>query len=897
MKNNIDFLAWCQRCKINEETRAVIENIRSSQPSRLVKSGKSNVVGRYPSRKMGRVIQFESHKGELPILIERENNPDVLELYDQPPQIKLRYLAKSGRPTAACHTPDYFVIRQDEAGWEEVKTEEELELLAQEMPNRYVKRENGSWCCPPGEEYANQLGLYYRICTTKEINWAYQNNITFLQDYLDVSPEDLTVDFGIRTKTISFVSANPGVLLADLLIAFEDVTADDIYSLIVMGDLYVDLLAEPLSEPGRVKVYAGKYSAMLNDSRQHIEPPRFIQVRSGANLEWDGKLWTIVNVGQSSITLMDADSHAVQTLKNEVFTDLLKQGLIAGVSPNKNGLPEEAQKIIRSASPQDLEIVTKRCRIVEALLAGEKVKATESDRTLRRWKADYIRAEQIWGAGFLGLIPGSNRLEEAGQIRHPAKDLIDEAILEDHETPKLKSAYLCWARLCKKCREKGIRPPCYKTFLKAIKLRPKEIQEGKRRGKRAAYKFREFHHTLTLTTPRHGQRFLEIVHIDHMEVPMEFIDPRTGKSLGHAWATVAIDAYTRSVVATYLTYDPPSYRSCMVILQEIVRRYERLPQIIVVDNGAEFRSKYFEALLAFYSVMIKRRPPAEPRNGSVCERVFGTSQTQFVRNLLGNTEIMKAVRTVTKSVNPKNNAVWGLESFAEFFEQYAFAVYDQIRHPALGQSPREARAQSLSTSGLREHKNIPYDETFRIMTLPSTDKGTAKVQTGRGVKINNFYYWCEGFRNPEIEDQNIPVRYDPFNMGIAYAYVKGLWRELHSEHYPLLNKRTEKEIRALSEEIRRRMHLSGRDYHGLTAKLLAEFIEELESAEKVLIQRLRDKATSKALTVIQGGITEEEQSTEMKTKTESTKGHLQLVSSNEDSYEPTQLPDFSVYGV
>src|SRR5947209_5495930 len=47
------FCAWCQRNQISSATAAYIQRIRSSQPVRKVRSGTSNVSGRYPSVKMG----------------------------------------------------------------------------------------------------------------------------------------------------------------------------------------------------------------------------------------------------------------------------------------------------------------------------------------------------------------------------------------------------------------------------------------------------------------------------------------------------------------------------------------------------------------------------------------------------------------------------------------------------------------------------------------------------------------------------------------------------------------------------------------------------------------------------------------------------------------------------
>ena len=165
----------------------------------------------------------------------------------------------------------------------------------------------------------------------------------------------------------------------------------------------------------------------------------------------------------------------------------------------------------------------------------------------------------------------------------------------------------------------------------------------------------------------------------------------------------------------------------MMVLRECVRRHNRLPQIMVYDGGAEFHSTYFETLLANNNCTRKMRPGSEPRFGSVCERLFGTVNTQFIHNLLGNTQIMKHVRQVTKDVNPKGLAVWTLESFYRVLCLWCYEFYDTREHPALGQTPAEAFAAGLVKHGAREHTRIDYDDDFIKDTLPTTTKGTAKI--------------------------------------------------------------------------------------------------------------------------------------------------------------------------
>jgi hypothetical protein len=167
------FDQWCWQLGLSDQAKEVITRIRTSNPSRRVQGSAGNVSGTYPSLKMGFAIQFESHKNELPFAYQIDHDPDVLELYDQPAgAIKLTYRNKDDtrNVTTPRHTPDFFVMQKDRAGWVECKMEEELVRLKEKAPFRYQKRDDGSWCCPPGEAYAAQFGLTYRVFSSAEID-------------------------------------------------------------------------------------------------------------------------------------------------------------------------------------------------------------------------------------------------------------------------------------------------------------------------------------------------------------------------------------------------------------------------------------------------------------------------------------------------------------------------------------------------------------------------------------------------------------------------------------------------------------------------------------------------------------------------------------------------------
>jgi putative transposase len=374
------------------------------------------------------------------------------------------------------------------------------------------------------------------------------------------------------------------------------------------------------------------------------------------------------------------------------------------------------------------------------------------------------------------------------------------------------------------------------------------------------------------------------VHIDHTELDVELICAEPYRNLGRPWVTFMTDAFSRRLLAVLLLYDSPSYRTNMMILRECVHRHHCFPRAVVVDGGKDFHSIYFDMLLAAEECTKRIRPSGKSRFGSVIERLFGISNQQFVHNLKGNTQITKNVRQVTKSIAPAGQAIWTLPLLYERLCEWAYEFYDTNLHGSLGQSPRAAFEHGMRISGDRPHRLILYDETFRFLTLPTTRSGVAKVIANNGVKINNRYYWTNAFRNAELANTKVPVRYDPYDVGQAYAFVKGTWVTCHSEHYHVFRGRTEREVMLASSELRKRQS-RGAEIFKASAKRLASFLTSMEAQEVLLMQRLRDSETKKVLAEV-----EVEKSHQQITYSPVTNEADSIVDGNEESSQRTTDP-------
>src|SRR3989441_4063094 len=449
------------------------------------------------------------------------------------------------------------------------------------------------------------------------------------------------------------------------------------------------------------------------------------------------------------------------------------------VAESKDRVPRitsEGQVLLDQASDVDLATALFRNRVIhpekyddEEQERTTKERAAVPERTRQYWQQQYRKAELKYGSGFIGLLPRYRNCGGTRQIAPEAITLIHQVLETHYDTVRRAPKRGAYGEYLKCSGEHTLKPVSQWTFyLEAQRHKAAYEQTLAREGTRAAYPFKDYIRDQEKTISRHGNYAWSLAHIDHTELDLALCDSRTGQVLGKCWLTLLILASPRRIAAFYLTFDPPSYRSCMMTLRLCVKRYGRLPTALVVDGGPEFQSVYFEQLLALYRVRKQQRPASEPRFGSPQERLFGSLDTTVLYHLLGNTQATRQPRQMTRATDPHRLATWTLPRLAERVQQWADEEYDTIRHPALGMTPRQAYDLSIERDGLRAHRQILYDETFQMATFPTTRKGTAKVVPGVGVRINHLDYWCEAMRDPTVENRQVNVRYDPFDVSIGY---------------------------------------------------------------------------------------------------------------------------------
>lgn len=828
--------------------RARVRQIRDALPHRAVRSNKMSGKTRYAPLKMPFVIEVEASSTEYVAAVEWDHDLETLEFYPQVEPLKIKYRKPAGsRLVTTLTTPDFLRITKTRLTFVECKREEALVQLATQMPLRYVAEGPGRWRSPPAELAAAEFGCGFEIRSSAQNNWTLHENLELLKDYFTGDLPDVPVKF--REQVLDRLATSGWISLFDLIHMDPSVPADAVYALLAQRRVYFPILEHRLSHQEQAFIFRDEITYRAHRtflSMRRGAKPRVgaaIEVTPGGLLTWDGVDWMVINQGMTHITMkrleQDASKSNLVEVEHSAMTSLVSEGRIAPHSMSR-AVESAAETLLKAASPSDLRIAQWRYEVVAETADSanpllDKIKL----RTKFYWKAKYKAAEAQFGNGFVGLLPqrGSKRPVRASP---KSLELARETISNDWETIRNKRRLVSWGRYRVHAMELGLTPVSYVTFCKLVKSRRSHSQMVERIGEKAAYDLEPQFLDLEWTTPRHGVRPWHIGHIDHTPLPLKFVHSKLAKIVDTIWLTFLTDANTRKVLGFYLSFDPPSYRSCMMVLRDCVRRSNRVPQIIVSDQGSDFKSVYWETQLAMLRVTKRERKAGKPRGGSTCERMFNTAISQFVSNLLGSTDVAENYfRQISPEVDPSRHAVWTLERFDEGLNKYLEEVFHVSHHAGLGMSPNEAWALGIRSHGERFNRLVPYDESFIAQSCPAVHRGQVKV-TPAGVKINYRWFKCDAFLQPGVLDTKVFARYDPFNAGLAYAFVQERWQTCYSEHYSIFSHYSERAIWLATERLKLVVRSPGRNM-GINAETLALFLQGREADEELANQLRNDE--------------------------------------------------------
>ena len=284
--------------------------------------------------------------------------------------------------------------------------------------------------------------------------------------------------------------------------------------------------------------------------------------------------------------------------------------------------------------------------------------------------------------------------------------------------------------------------------------------------------------------------------------------------------TIAVDLYTRSIVAWRLTPLGANAVDAVMLLADMLApesmrpgwaehlRYayygvhaerafsidERLaaaaarpiiwPETIVVDNGKIYISDALKRGCARFGITLQYARLQKPTDKPAVERAFGTIRTQFAEHLAG----YKGRNVSHRGDDVEGTARWTIDQIEEFFAEYIVAVYQRRPHsglrvpgaPEVTMSPNDMYAEGIAVAGVIP---APIGDSPYLELLPIEWRQTHSY----GVQLDYLIYdgdgldGLRGVRSPYPRGNGLwPIRKDPRNR--LQVYFKhphtGAWHAL-----------------------------------------------------------------------------------------------------------------------
>ncbi|AIF46128.1 hypothetical protein HY57_02100 [Dyella japonica A8] len=506
------------------------------------------------------------------------------------------------------------------------------------------------------------------------------------------------------------------MLLADILERVGDTDTTPILQLIDSGDLFADLDGVTLSDPASVWVSVDPNLASIAQE-------------SSANLSL-----------YLNSTELEADGFIDPHYSLEVATRLL---VAQGLSKlNKHGKPL-------------------------------------SDRTIRRHRSAFTKGQ----GNPIALQPkwancGNHEL----RISNLHQTYLSECIHSGKSDPDHPSTEKCFRKYEREFEEAreflgfyDTRPIARSTFYKywdttSYRDDDSRSKGGRRLANADAESLEPTAKSLVVSRP------FAVAHIDHWKCDFFLVvGIVNGKVIvARPWLTAMVDAFSGEVLAIWLSFANPSRRSCTMVIRDCVRRHNRLPEMIVVDGGSDFRSVHFQVMLATLGVVRCERPPEDPRFGQEVERLFGAFKERFARGLPGFGISIEKSRAVSAAFKSEKRATLSLLDGFNVLEAYVFHGYNHSPKPGENSSRYAMKEKALR---LYPHcgRPIDWDIKFLIATSIEAPGRDYTLWPGRGLHVNDKWYTSSRLKAYRGFKKQLIVRLEPYADSVIYVYIDGKW--------------------------------------------------------------------------------------------------------------------------
>lgn len=418
-----------------------------------------------------------------------------------------------------------------------------------------------------------------------------------------------------------------------------------------------------------------------------------------------------------------------------------------------------------------------REKIIRPLALLPRLSAAHVGRACRELKLGQTRFYKLLSqyraspvtSSLLDATPGPSK----GKMLLPPdiEEIIQAAIRDTYRRRERPSITALHDRIRQVCHERGVRSPSWTAVRARVGCIDPQILVRWRDGAKAAKdKFG------VVVEEYNAEYAFQIVQIDHTLVDLFIVDTASRVPLQRPWLTLAIDIASRMVAGFYLSLESPSSTSVALTIQHLVMPKASwlqargidtewpafgVPDVIHLDNGAEFHGKALVRGAPEHGIELMYRPVARPHYGGHIERLIGTMMGA-VHLLPGSTSSNVAKRG---SYDPQKHAAMTLDELERWLALQIVGRYHADVHSTLLLPPRTAWDDAVAARS--QPLRLPHDhEQFLRDFLPYEERCIRRD----GLHLFGIRYW-DDVLSPSAgrSSSKVRVRYDPRDLSCVYV--------------------------------------------------------------------------------------------------------------------------------
>ncbi|MDK9755883.1 DDE-type integrase/transposase/recombinase [Vibrio sp. D173a] len=280
-------------------------------------------------------------------------------------------------------------------------------------------------------------------------------------------------------------------------------------------------------------------------------------------------------------------------------------------------------------------------------------------------------------------------------------------------------------------------------------------------------------------------RALERVEADHTRLDLFVIDERYGIPLGRPWLTLLYDTHTKSIIGFYLGFEPPSYLSVSLALENSIlpKDYFKelypsvegvwpcygLPEHLIVDNGAEFNSLDFKIACKELKIKVKKNPTKKPWLKGSVERYFRTINNRLLSRIPGKsfTNIFER-----KDYDPLKNAVIDSLLLQEMIHIWIVDMYQNGKNGLENNIPNLSWVDAVNSSipprpfkGSREELKFNLGKNREV----ALDRNGVRLGTTVRYSSDRLAKYFGEATCKDMKGVRVRIKYDPSCLGRVYV--------------------------------------------------------------------------------------------------------------------------------